>query len=116
MLARPHRLAKPRDIARVFKTGRFGGGELLTVKATANHLNLSRTTIVVSKKVSKKATVRNRSRRRVSGALEALWETVAPGYDIVVSVRQDLAAAPTATITSELKRALERSGVIATSR
>jgi ribonuclease P protein component len=112
MLARSNRLAKPRDIARVFKTGRFGGGELLTVKVAPNHLPHSRLTIVVSKKVSKKATTRNHNRRRISGAVEQLWKTVATGYDIVISVRQDLADAPANTVATELRQGLERAGAL----
>ena len=62
--------------------------------------------IVVSTKVSKKATVRNRARRRLSGEAESLWQTILPGYDIVVSVYSDLESLDESFLRSQLVAAL----------
>ena len=90
MLAPSNRLRDRRAIAQVMRRGRFASDRSVMVKTLANHLGYSRAMVVVSKKVSKKAVVRNRLRRRVAGLLAAEWATVAPGYDIVVTVRDNV--------------------------
>lgn len=82
------------------------------VKAAPNHLPLSRVVVVVSKKVDKRAVVRNRNRRRVVAELESRWQTVRPGYDIVVTVRADLAEVSPAGLKKQLDQALVKAHVI----
>ena len=112
MLATKFRLKKSRDISRVFKRGEWGSSKEISVKTTSNGMPNSRVVVVVSKKISKKAVVRNTLRRRVSGILEAEWKTVKPGCDIVVTVREDVShLAPTA-LKSSVLMAVERAGLI----
>lgn len=113
MLARQNRLKRARDISRVFRSGRFGQSELILVKAAVNHLPDSRVVVVVSKKVDKRAVVRNRNRRRVIGELESRWQTVRPGYDIVITVRADLGKVTAADLKKQLGQALIKAHVIA---
>lgn len=114
MLARDRRLRRERDIARVYHKGRYGGGTNLQVKTLLTGYPGSRVAIVVSKKVSKKAVVRNRIKRRLAGQMETLWQTVRPGCDIVVTVRADVSAAATEALAKELSVALERAGALIT--
>lgn len=46
----------------------------------------SRLAIVVSKKVTKKAPVRNRIRRRLYEAMRQQWAMITPGHDMVITV------------------------------
>ena len=108
MLAASNRLRSRRDIARVFQRGRFGADGPVSVKAGPNRLNYSRAVVVVSKKVSKKAVVRNRIRRRVAAVMAAEWATVTPGYDIVVTLRDDVTAAATPELARRVVSALQR--------
>lgn len=108
MLAREQRLTKSRDITAVMRRGRYGVSGPVLAKALANGTPTSRLVVVVSKKVSKKATVRNRVRRRVIGVVEASWQTVPAGYDIVVTVRDDLSDAPATEVTKRVTEALKR--------
>jgi ribonuclease P protein component len=113
MLARAHRLRRARDIARVYKKGAYGGaGGVLSVKALASGRAQPRAVVVVGKKVSKRAVVRNRIRRRLVGDLQRRWETLQSGYDIVVSVHTDVSELPTAALDGHLTQALTRAGVI----
>lgn len=66
---------------------------------------------MVSKKVSKRAVVRNRLRRRCIEMLKSQWQTLAPGYDIVISVHVDVSELPATALTEHLTRALTRAGV-----
>ena len=92
MLAAAHRLRDRRALAQVMRRGRYAAEPALSLKTTPNQLSYSRVVVVVSKKVSKKAVVRNRIRRRLAAILAGRWATVAPGYDIVVTVRTDVSA------------------------
>jgi ribonuclease P protein component len=111
MLSKPLRLRKPADITRTYKKGSYGGSAgILSVKAAASGREQSRILVVVSKKVDKRAVVRNRVRRRVSGDLERHWQTVRPGYDIVVSVHSDVSTLPADKLHEHLFQALARAG------
>lgn len=46
----------------------------------------SRLAVVVAKKVSKKAPVRNRIRRRLYEALRQQWAMIPPGHDMIITV------------------------------
>ena len=112
MLSSEKRLRREKDITMVYRKGHYGGAHSLQVKALATKLPTSRVAIVVSKKISKKAVVRNRIKRRLSAALRDSWQTVRPGYDIVVTVREDLSKSPSAALTQDLVFALRKSGVL----
>lgn len=73
----------------------------------------SRAVVVVSKKVDKRAVVRNRNRRRLVAELNKRWQTVRPGYDIVITVRADLAETDLAELQQQLSRSLAKAQVIA---
>ena len=112
MLAREFRLRSAADIARVYKRGAYGGsGGALSVKAVKSGRALNRAVVVVGKKVSKKAVVRNRIRRRILELLRPLATTAAPGWDIVLSVHSDISALPAAELREHVARALDRAGV-----
>lgn len=111
MLARPYRLRHAADIARVYKQGTYGGVRgLLSDKALPSGRSTARAVVVVGKKVSKRAVVRNRLRRRLIAELAQLWATVRPGCDIVITVHSDLSALSPATLREYLTQALDRAG------
>jgi ribonuclease P protein component len=114
MLARENRLRSAADIARVYKRGAYGGsGGALSVKAVKSGRLQSRAVVVVGKKVSKRAVVRNRIRRRLIEELRGRWATVTVGYDIVLSVHADISEAPASELREHLVRALGRAGISA---
>ena len=113
MLGRAYRLRTASDIARVYKRGAYGGsGGALSAKAAASGRPVSRVVVVVGKKVSKRAVVRNRIRRRLIELLRSRWETLPVGYDIVVSVHSDISELAPAPLAEHLTKALSRTGVI----
>lgn len=104
------------DIARVYKRGSYGGSAgALSVKAIKSGRALNRAVVVVGKKVSKKAVVRNRIRRRLIEQLGPLLTTAAPGWDIVLSVHADISALAPAETAAHVARALDRAGLPANS-
>ncbi len=112
MLSREKRLRRERDITRVYHKGRYGGGSNIQVKALATGYPASRAAIVVSKKVSKQAVTRNRIKRRLAAQLAAMWQTVTPGCDIVVTVRADVSKLHSDDLAKELLFALTRAGAL----
>jgi ribonuclease P protein component len=112
MLARNFRLRQTGDINRVYARGRYGGAAILHVKALKSSYEHPRIAIVVGKKVSKKAVVRNQIRRQIAAQLQNLWQTLDGGYDIVVSVREDASGLTAPELAKQLTAALTKAGVI----
>jgi ribonuclease P protein component len=112
MLSKDKRLRLGRDISRVYSRGRYAGAGIISLKALETKGPGSRAVVVVSKKVSKKATLRNRLRRRVTAILEAQWQTVRPGYDIVVTVHEDLADVSPQQLQAKLRSLMERANLL----
>jgi ribonuclease P protein component len=113
MLASANRLRKASDIVRVYKRGSYGGASgVLSAKALQSGRPESRLVVVVGKKVSKRAVIRNRIRRQIIGDIRRRWATLKPGYDIVVSVHQDVSELPADKLAQNVSRALSGAGVI----
>ena len=65
MLSKISRLKKKKDIEKVFKKGKRFKEDFLILKITKNALSQTRFGFVVSQKVSKKAVIRNKIKRRL---------------------------------------------------
>ena len=112
MLARENRLRSAADITRVYKRGVYGGsGGALSVKAVKSGRPATRVVVVVAKKVSKRAVVRNRIRRRLIEHIRSRFETVVPGWDIVLSVHTDISELSASDLADHVAKALTRAGV-----
>lgn len=83
MLKRKYRLNRNKDFQRVFSAGRSFYGAGLGIKAAANDLGYPRLGILISKKVSKHATVRNRLKRQLQEIFH-LHLAKLPPTDLVV--------------------------------
>ncbi len=99
MLPRPNRLTRTRDFELLFAQGRFAGGAFVTLKfwkidpnfepkreLKADDLKIG---ILVSKKVSKRAVIRNRLKRQVREIVRLLHRDgrIPVGYLLVFSVK-----------------------------
>lgn len=84
MLARPQRLVKEKDFEKVFKQGRAYYTKLLGMKVLNSQFEFNRFGIVVSTKISKKATERNRLKRQIRQAARELDKELKPGFDLVI--------------------------------
>jgi ribonuclease P protein component len=65
MLSKKHRIQKKKDIERIFKEGKSFREGFLVLKTAKNNLNIARFGFIVSQKISKKANVRNKIKRRL---------------------------------------------------
>ena len=72
-----------------FNNSRLFSSPLFTIKVRENGLTFNRFAIIVSKKVDKRAVVRNRIRRLISSSLEELYNKLKQGRDAIFIVRRD---------------------------
>jgi ribonuclease P protein component len=84
MLHKANRLKKKNDFKALFKHGKGAEDKFLAVRFAPNGLKTSRFGFIVSQKVSKKAGVRNKIRRRLSEAVKSDMESVKTGLDIAL--------------------------------
>ena len=91
MLPRSHRLNKKQDIEKVFRFGRSVYVGNLGLRLAPNKLPVSRFTVVVSLKVSKKAVERNRIKRRLREILrQEIMPAVKNGIDGLILTQKPL--------------------------
>jgi ribonuclease P protein component len=114
VLKRDRRLRAASSIDLVYKKARPVHGAFLSVRALPRPSGAtgSRGAVIVSKKVAKLATTRNRLRRRVQAVLTPRWATFGSPYDIVVSIKSDFSDLSPAELEAELSAVLRRAGVI----
>jgi ribonuclease P protein component len=86
MLAEINRIKKKRDFENIFKKGKTFKNNFLILRVLNNGLDYSRFAFVVSLKVSKKAVVRNKIRRRLRQAVRLNFKNIKNGFDAVFMV------------------------------
>ena len=108
MLAKANRLAKESDFKRLALKGRFSFGSLFNLKSLPNKLPISRFGIVISAKVSKKATVRNLIKRRMTEAIRLRLGQLKTGLDIMLVVKKEAVVADYQAIDQELVKLFKK--------
>ena len=88
------RLTHSKDIRAVFRAGARVNAPFLRVIYKKTDLPYPRLCVQVSKKVSKKAVVRNRIRRRTKEAFRMPMAQAQQGVDMVILARRDVADMP----------------------
>ncbi|MEI8338681.1 MAG: ribonuclease P protein component [bacterium] len=90
MLSKIHRFHGYGSIKGVYQRGNNYRGPLMTLKVSNRATNRPfRVAVVVSKKVSKSAVVRNRIRRRIYEAVRTMPDKNLPGKDMIFTVHSD---------------------------
>jgi ribonuclease P protein component len=118
MLPRVNRLKKKKDFERVFKEGKryvlpFGK---LYLKIIKNNQKNSRFGFVVSKKFSKKATIRNRIKRKLREVIRTKLPEIKKGTDGIVVVGQDLDTEDFRELEEEINKLFKKAGIIKNSK
>ncbi|MDO8486389.1 MAG: ribonuclease P protein component [Candidatus Staskawiczbacteria bacterium] len=86
MLSKINRLIKKKDFEKLFKKGTSFKHSFLILKITQNNLKESRFGFIISKKVSKKATLRNKIKRRIRDTVRQNIKDIKKGVDAVLIV------------------------------
>lgn len=108
MLPKENRLKKKKDFNRVTTRGQQVSGSFLILKFYSNELDLTRVGFVVSKKVSKKAVLRNQVKRRLREAVRAELAQIRTGFDMVFFTRREIQEKEFSDIQQLIKQLLEK--------
>lgn|SRR3989338_3642754 len=108
MPVRAFRISRASDFRRVATGGRSFFSPLFRLRYAPNTQGRLRYAVAVSLRVSKKATVRNRLRRRFSEWLRQHLVGIQASVDLVFSPSAAAIAAPPKQLEAELVRALQR--------
>ena len=84
MLKKDSLLTKNKEFETVMAKGKAEYSPILMFKFIKNDLKISRVGIIVSNKVSKKASQRNLIKRRIREIIRLNFKNLKPGYDIVI--------------------------------
>jgi len=90
MLSKENRLKKKKDFEKVFKKGRGVNQDFLFLKFQKNNIKESRFGFLVSQKISKKAVIRNKIKRRLRGLINSNLSKIKKGNDIILVTRPGL--------------------------
>lgn len=117
MIHSTHRFHGRSSLRFVYQKGHVIRGELLTLRTAQNARRSTwRAAVVVSRKVSKSAVVRNRIRRRVFEIVRRQAGRISRPYDLVFSVYgEQLATLEQATLEQLITDQLQKAGVCRTS-
>jgi len=102
MLPSNNRLKKDKDFDNLFKKGATFSYGFLYLKIIKNYLDYTRFGFIVSKKVSNKAVIRNKIKRKLRALIRERLSKIKKGFDIVIVVKP----------TFEIKRLKEMETVI----
>jgi ribonuclease P protein component len=112
MLPKLNRIKKKKDFEEIFKNSKSIKQDLLVFRVFKNGTELKRFSPVVSLKVSKKAVVRNKIRRRLSVIIQKFLPEVMEGYDILAIALAGLEKKEYLQLEDSVKKALAKAGVL----
>jgi len=91
-----------------FNNSRLFSCPLFIIKVRENRLSFNRFAIIVSKKVDKRAVVRNRIKRLISSCIEELYKDLRPGCDMIFIVKKGAIGKKRTEFCWEIKHNLEK--------
>lgn len=112
MLPIKNRLKKREDFAQVFSKGAYAGYDGLSIKYARNSMPVSRIGFPVGKNYSKKAVVRNRTRRILRAACREHIDSIKPGFDIIILIKSTHQNIEFRKVVDELKVVFQKANLL----
>lgn len=112
MVKRTHRLSSEADFRRLFAKGKRGHTPLLSLIVAPNGEKLTRYAVVIATTVSKRSTIRNLLRRRLSECVRLLIPAIVPGFDCAFIIRQSALRASREEFRAAASILLRRAGLL----
>lgn len=112
MVVKQHRLSRQKDFQRVFGRGKRLNSRFISVRVAPNGLNVFRFAIVVSNKVSKKATTRNKIRRQIREIIRVRLPNIKLGFDAVITVNSGILSHSFQEIKQAIDASFKKSGLL----
>jgi ribonuclease P protein component len=107
-----NRLRNDTDIKTLFARGKSVFDLTLGMKFRKNQLTDSRFTVVVGTKVSKKAVVRNRLKRRIRAIVEKKIPLVHGGFDVMFLVKKETIDQKPKELEAQIDRVFKRAKLV----
>lgn len=101
--------ANPRT--RIKPTSSFSN-RFVALRFSQNNSSYNRYAFVVSKRIDKKATARNRIKRLVRKCIEEKDKDLKKGYDMIFIIRKNITDLSSASINEQVKEILVKSSLI----
>jgi len=112
MLSKENRLKRKKDFERVFKERKKFKEDFLLLKFISNNLNQSRFGIIISQRISKKATLRNKIKRRLRALLRLRLPKIKKGIDVVLVALPGLETQDFGEIEKTINKLFEKAKII----
>lgn len=111
MLPGKNRLKKQNDFDNLARYGQSFSSDILILKKTANNLPENRVGFVVSKKISNKAVVRNKIKRRLREAIRKEMPAMKAGFDFAFFAKKNIIDKDFQQISQAIKNLLLKAGL-----
>ena len=112
MLPFKNRLKKGKDFQCVFNKGKFINSDLISVRFLANKMDTMRVGLIVSKKVSKMAVLRNKIKRMLREIMRPNIIKTKESFDIIITAKSKISKVQSKEVDEVLKGLLKRSNLI----
>ena len=114
MLPKENRLKLKKDFETVFRKGKSFNQDILLLKVLENDSNIKRFGFIVSRKISKKAVMRNKIKRRLREAVGARLKKARDGVDCVLVALPGIEKKDFADIEKSVDNLLGKAKIIET--
>lgn len=111
MLPKHHRLIEGNDFEEALRRGKGVRGDFLTLKMKKTANSYPRVGLLVTKKIAKKATARNKLKRQLRGAMRRYMVRLKGGVDLVIIPRETIFGKTFLEMKNELEKVLREGGV-----
>lgn len=111
MLPAQFRLRERKDFTRVLRSGKSLSLPLCVVRWSPSHLQNPRFGFIVSNKISKKAVIRNKIKRRLREAVRARVQEFLPGVDYIFISKSSFVKADMASVREMIDGFLAKTGI-----
>lgn len=112
MLPKVNRLNKKKDIERVFREGKGFKEDFLILKMIKNNLENSRFAFIVTQKVSKKATLRNKVKRRLRELVRLKLKKIKKGLDFILLAKPGIEKKDFQEVDEALNKLFKKTEII----
>ncbi|MFC1663537.1 ribonuclease P protein component [Patescibacteria group bacterium] len=112
MLPKINRLKKKKEFEKIFSKGKGFKEDFLFLKTAKNNLKTNRFGFVVSQKVSKKAVVRNKIKRRLRELIKLKLPQIKSGIDVLLVVNPGLETKDFWEVEEIINRLFKKAGII----
>jgi ribonuclease P protein component len=112
MIPSKNRLKKERDFQQVIRNGKYLSSDLISIKFFSNSIGTTRIGFIVSKKISKKAVLRNRIKRILRESTRRYLDKIKEGYDIIIIAKEKMKEIESNEVIKEMEYLLNKANLI----